>query len=126
MHIVTLGQYLRPSPKHLPVARYVTPAEFDALKDEALALGFPHVESGPLVRSSYHADGQRDIVMAIQAKLQAAPRMIPYFNGHLFDVGGVSIYMFGVLVAHRRHRRRPHRRVRRRSDAAWTRRTSAS
>ncbi|MES1209290.1 MAG: lipoyl synthase, partial [Pseudomonadota bacterium] len=72
VHILTLGQYLRPSPKHLPVARFVTPAEFDALKNDALAMGFPHVESGPMVRSSYHADGQRDIVMAIQAKLQAA------------------------------------------------------
>jgi lipoyl synthase len=60
--IVTLGQYLQPSRKHLPVARHVHPDEFAALKDEALALGFPHVESGPLVRSSYHADGQRDIV----------------------------------------------------------------
>jgi lipoic acid synthetase len=60
--ILTLGQYLRPSEKHLPIARYAEPAEFDALKAEALALGFPHVESGPLVRSSYHADGQRDIV----------------------------------------------------------------
>jgi len=60
--ILTLGQYLRPSSKHLPVARFATPDEFAALKAEALALGFPHVESGPLVRSSYHADGQRDIV----------------------------------------------------------------
>ena len=67
VHILTLGQYLRPSPKHLPVARFVTPGEFDALKAEALALGFPHVESGPMVRSSYHADGQRDIVRAIQS-----------------------------------------------------------
>ena len=56
--IVTLGQYLRPSLKHLPVARYVHPDEFAALKEWALALGFPHVESGPLVRSSYHADQQ--------------------------------------------------------------------
>ena len=53
--ILTLGQYLRPSLDHLPVARYVTPAEFAELKIEALALGFRHVESGPLVRSSYHA-----------------------------------------------------------------------
>ena len=43
------------------------PAEFDLLKAEALALGFPHVESGPMVRSSYHADGQRDIVLALRA-----------------------------------------------------------
>ena len=60
--IITLGQYLRPSRQHLPVARYVSPEEFAALKTEALALGFPHIESGPMVRSSYHADGQRDIV----------------------------------------------------------------
>jgi lipoyl synthase len=53
--ILTLGQYLRPSRDHLPVARYVTPAEFAEIKAEALALGYRHVESGPLVRSSYHA-----------------------------------------------------------------------
>jgi lipoyl synthase len=53
--ILTLGQYLRPSREHLPVARYVPPAEFEELKSAALALGFRHVESGPLVRSSYHA-----------------------------------------------------------------------
>jgi lipoyl synthase len=63
--ILTLGQYLRPSRNHLPVARYVTPDEFATLKQEALAMGFPHVESGPMVRSSYHADGQRDIVRAL-------------------------------------------------------------
>jgi lipoic acid synthetase len=65
--ILTLGQYLRPSRQHLPVARYVTPEEFQVLKAEADALGFPHVESGPMVRSSYHADGQRDIVRALRA-----------------------------------------------------------
>ena len=53
--ILTLGQYLRPSSKHLPVERYVTPEEFVELRRNALALGFRHVESGPLVRSSYHA-----------------------------------------------------------------------
>jgi lipoic acid synthetase len=63
--ILTLGQYLRPSRQHLPVERYVTPDEFASLKAEALSLGFPHVESGPMVRSSYHADGQRDIVTAL-------------------------------------------------------------
>jgi lipoic acid synthetase len=63
--ILTLGQYLRPSRQHLAVERYVTPDEFAALKDEALALGYPHVEAGPMVRSSYHADGQRDIVAAL-------------------------------------------------------------
>lgn len=53
--ILTLGQYLRPSSDHLPVERYVTPEEFADLKVAALAMGFRHVESGPLVRSSYHA-----------------------------------------------------------------------
>jgi lipoyl synthase len=53
--ILTLGQYLRPSADHLPVVRYVPPAEFAELKRDALALGFRHVEAGPLVRSSYHA-----------------------------------------------------------------------
>jgi lipoyl synthase len=53
--ILTLGQYLRPSLEHLPVVRYVPPAEFAELKRRALTLGFRHVESGPLVRSSYHA-----------------------------------------------------------------------
>ena len=53
--ILTLGQYLRPSKEHLPVARYVHPDEFAELRKDALAMGFRHVESGPLVRSSYHA-----------------------------------------------------------------------
>ncbi|MBV9342100.1 MAG: lipoyl synthase [Acidobacteria bacterium] len=56
--ILTVGQYLRPSRDHLPVARFYTPEEFRYLKEEALALGFRHVESGPLVRSSYHAHEQ--------------------------------------------------------------------
>jgi lipoic acid synthetase len=56
--ILTLGQYLRPSQDHLPVVRYVPPEEFAELRTAALALGFRHVESGPLVRSSYHAWAQ--------------------------------------------------------------------
>lgn len=56
--VLTVGQYMRPDLKHLPVVRYYPPEEFDALKGEALALGFRHVESGPLVRSSYHAANQ--------------------------------------------------------------------
>jgi lipoyl synthase len=56
--IVTIGQYLRPSFRHLPVMRYYTPAEFKELKEIAMAMGFKHVESGPLVRSSYHAHEQ--------------------------------------------------------------------
>jgi lipoic acid synthetase len=53
--IVTLGQYLQPSAQQLPVTRYVTPREFEELRISAQELGFRHVESGPLVRSSYHA-----------------------------------------------------------------------
>ena len=56
--ILTVGQYLRPSKDHLPIARFYTPEEFHTLKQEALARGFRHVESGPLVRSSYHAHQQ--------------------------------------------------------------------
>src|SRR6266496_1064389 len=58
--ILTVGQYLRPSRDHLPIARFYTPEEFHYLKEEALRLGFRHVESGPLVRSSYHAHEQAD------------------------------------------------------------------
>jgi len=56
--ILTIGQYLRPSKDHLPMARIYTPQEFAELKVEALKMGFRHVESGPLVRSSYHAHEQ--------------------------------------------------------------------
>jgi len=55
VEILTLGQYLRPSAEHLPIARWYTPEEFAELKRLGLAMGFRHVESGPLVRSSYHA-----------------------------------------------------------------------
>ena len=60
--ILTIGQYLRPSRDHLPIARYYSPEEFCWLKEEALRLGFRHVESGPLVRSSYHAHEQSEAV----------------------------------------------------------------
>ena len=56
--VLTVGQYLRPTLRHLPVERYVTPEEFADLKTAAKALGFRHVESGPMVRSSYHAHAQ--------------------------------------------------------------------
>ncbi|MEI4830119.1 MULTISPECIES: lipoyl synthase [Bacillus] len=58
VNILTLGQYLQPSKKHLPVIKYYTPAEFAELKEIALSKGFSHCEAGPLVRSSYHADEQ--------------------------------------------------------------------
>ena len=53
--ILTLGQYLRPSPKHLPIVRYAEQSEFDAFKRLGYQMGFSHIEAGPLVRSSYHA-----------------------------------------------------------------------
>ena len=56
--ILTIGQYLRPTLRHAPVSRYSTPEEFEKFKQEGVALGFQHVESGPLVRSSYHAEEQ--------------------------------------------------------------------
>lgn len=58
--ILTVGQYLRPSRDHLPVARMYTPEEFALMKTEAMTMGFKHVESGPLVRSSYHAHEQAE------------------------------------------------------------------
>ncbi|HEX8815998.1 MAG TPA: lipoyl synthase [Terriglobales bacterium] len=58
--ILTVGQYLRPSKDHLPIARFYLPEEFQTIKREALRFGFRHVESGPLVRSSYHAHEQAD------------------------------------------------------------------
>src|ERR1700722_3114704 len=66
--ILTVGQFLRPSKDHLPIARFYTPAEFNYLRDEALRFGFRHVESGPMVRSSYHAHEQ--------AESTAAPRTV--------------------------------------------------
>lgn len=56
--VLTVGQYLRPTPAHLPVRRYYEPGEFEELKAAALGMGFRHVEAGPLVRSSYHAEEQ--------------------------------------------------------------------
>ena len=56
--ILTVGQYLSPSARHLPIQRYYTPEEFEELKEAGLEMGFRHVESGPLVRSSYHAGEQ--------------------------------------------------------------------
>jgi lipoic acid synthetase len=58
VNMVTIGQYLQPSPHHHPVVRYWTPDEFESLHDAGMAMGFTHVASGPLVRSSYHADVQ--------------------------------------------------------------------
>jgi lipoic acid synthetase len=80
--ILTIGQYLRPSLKHLPVERYYHPDEFAAMKVSALALGFRHVESGPLVRSSYHARDQvpgaeLKAMRRRQATIDAEGRIVP-------------------------------------------------
>ncbi len=58
VEMITIGQYLQPTPHHHPVVRYWTPEEFDVLREAGEAMGFHHVASGPLVRSSYHADLQ--------------------------------------------------------------------
>ena len=62
--LLTIGQYLRPSEKHVPLSRWYTPDEFDELRREGEALGFKHVAAGPLVRSSYHADEQHEAAAA--------------------------------------------------------------
>jgi len=70
--IVTIGQYLQPSRQHLPIARYYTPEEFDDLKRFGLGIGFRWVESGPLVRSSYHAEQQVRELSVVHRKLHGA------------------------------------------------------
>jgi lipoic acid synthetase len=67
--ILTLGQYLRPGPDYHPIDRFYTPEEFAGLKEIGLAMGFKYVESGPLVRSSYHADEQARAVRATRARI---------------------------------------------------------
>lgn len=62
--LLTIGQYLRPSPRHHPLIRYYAPSEFTWFRDEGLKMGFRHVASGPLVRSSYHADEQHEAATA--------------------------------------------------------------
>ncbi|BCX80767.1 lipoyl synthase [Methylomarinovum caldicuralii] len=72
VEMLTLGQYLKPSPDHLPVRRYVPPEEFDRLAEHARNLGFRQVASGPLVRSSYHADQQARALFAVTPKGEEA------------------------------------------------------
>lgn len=67
-NILTLGQYLQPTPNHMAIERYVHPDEFKSLKEEGYKRGFRHVESGPLVRSSYHAHEQTDSAAAAQER----------------------------------------------------------
>ena len=68
--ILTLGQYLRPSQKHLPLLRYISPDEFAGYRLAGLEMGFAHVEAGPLVRSSYHADSSHDAVNTSSCRAQ--------------------------------------------------------
>lgn len=68
--ILTLGQYLRPSPKHLPLLEYISPEQFAEYKQAGLAMGFAHVEAGPLVRSSYHADSGQESAAGLHASCQ--------------------------------------------------------
>ena len=75
--IVTIGQYLRPSLANLPMSRYYTPAEFAELKRVGLELGFGHVESGPLVRSSYHAHEQTQAYESRQSATSKVSRPSP-------------------------------------------------
>ena len=70
--VLTVGQYLRPGPDYHPIDRYYTPQEFAEVKRIGLEMGFKYVESGPLVRSSYHADEQARAVRAIQARTPPA------------------------------------------------------
>ena len=63
--LLTIGQYLRPSQKHAKIEKWYTPGEFDSLRREGERLGFSHVASGPLVRSSYHADEQHAAASAV-------------------------------------------------------------
>src|SRR5204863_8277 len=68
--ILTIGQYLRPTPQHAPMTRYYHPDEFAALKKIGMEFGFVHVEAGPLVRSSYHAHEQQEAYTTILKLLQ--------------------------------------------------------
>ena len=84
-NILTLGQYLSPSRKHVPVARFLDPSEFTELGNYARRLGFNHVESGPLVRSSYHAEKQvEDIELT---SLQSVPTHISKFEPITSPIG---------------------------------------
>ncbi|MCA0757390.1 lipoyl synthase [Paenibacillus sp. N4] len=78
VNILTLGQYLQPTPKHMPISRYVHPDEFAKLKEEGLKRGFRHVESAPLVRSSYHAHEQTD---SANAAITAEPVPMDFERG---------------------------------------------
>ena len=76
VQVLTVGQYLRPTERHLPVVRYWHPDEFTALEAAAYELGFEHIAAGPLVRSSYHADEHVSQAPAAAAPGPARPRAL--------------------------------------------------
>jgi len=84
--ILTVGQYLRPSKDHLPIARFYEPEEFVYLRNEALRFGFRHVESGPMVRSSYHAHEQADATKTVPMHSASAIEN-PHFSQNQREVG---------------------------------------
>jgi lipoic acid synthetase len=73
VEIVSIGQYMRPSENHLPVTRWVTPEEFAWIREQGMAFGFAHIEAGPLVRSSYHADQQAKAANEARRTLGCGP-----------------------------------------------------
>jgi lipoic acid synthetase len=80
--ILTIGQYLQPSKKHLPIARYYTLEEFAELKRYGLKIGFKWVESAPLVRSSYHAAEQVRVLSIVHRKLYGENKLRSLAAGH--------------------------------------------
>jgi lipoic acid synthetase len=83
--ILTIGQYLSPSADHMPVKRFVKPEEFDEWREFSMGLGFLHVESGPLVRSSYHAEKQLPGSTVVSRTLVEAPpfaTVTPTYSTH--------------------------------------------
>lgn len=83
--ILTVGQYLQPTPEHLPIDRYWHPDEFAALKEHALALGFRHVEAGPLVRSSYHAEEQAGLTGRVGGMHRRLQSTVALLDVHTVD-----------------------------------------
>jgi len=95
--MLTLGQYLQPSRSHLPVARFVHPDEFDALAERGREMGFAHVASGPMVRSSYHADRQAAAVAGGGSVPEAVPVPVPAADAAGSSGGGASSGERGVV-----------------------------
>ena len=89
--LLTIGQYLRPSPKHHTLVKFYTPQEFDQLREEGERLGFRHVASGPLVRSSYHADEQSPLPDAERFPATAASMSSSTPNLVLYNANVITL-----------------------------------